>query len=92
MLLITANDIFIFQDISVETYKALSHRLLIVDSKNCLKNISLYCLFAIPMSFFMAFISFAEKYNVKICSFGYRLGPTVITLGEPDTMFLVKRS
>ena len=61
MLLITASDIVIFRDISVETYKALPHRLLIVDSKNCLKNISLYCLFAIPMSFFMAFIIFRWK-------------------------------
>ena len=37
-------------------------------------------------------LSFAEKYNVKIRSFGYRLGPLVITPEQPDTMFLVKGS
>ena len=37
-------------------------------------------------------LSFAEKCHVKIRSFGYRLGPLVITLKEPDTMFLVKGS
>ena len=37
-------------------------------------------------------LSFAEKCNVKIRSFGYSLGPSVITLEEPNTMFLVKGS
>ena len=37
-------------------------------------------------------LSFAEKCHVKILSFGYRLGPLVITLKEPDTMLLVKGS
>ena len=37
-------------------------------------------------------LSFAEKYNDKIRSFGYRLGPLVITLEEPNTMRLVKGS
>ena len=43
------------------TYKALPNPLLILDSKNCLRNISLYCLFAIAMFFFMAIIIFRWK-------------------------------
>ena len=40
------------------TYKALPHRLLIVDSKNFFKNISLFYLFEIEMFCFMSFIIF----------------------------------
>ena len=99
MLLITPSDIVIFRDISVETYKALPHRLLIghIDFSLWIAKIAskiflctVYLQFQCPSSWHL--LSFAEKYNVKIRSFGYRLGPTVITLREPDTMFLAKRS
>ena len=40
----------------------------------------------------MAFTTFAEKYNVKTRPFGYSLVSLVITLEEPNTMFLVKGS
>ena len=43
------------------TYKALPHRLPIVDSKKFLKNISLDCLFGIAVFCFMAFIIFRWK-------------------------------
>ena len=75
------------------TYKALPHRLLIVGSKNVLKNISLYCLILkLQCSVLWHLLYFADKCNVKIHSFGYHLGPLVITLEEANTMFLAKRS
>ena len=36
--------------------------------------------------------SYAEQQNVKLHLFGYSLGPSVITLNKPKTMFLVQTS
>ena len=47
------------------TYKALPHRILIVDSKNFLKNISLFCLLEIAMFCFMVFMIFRWKMSCQ---------------------------
>ena len=92
MVLITASDIFIFRDISVELAKhcyidfSLWIAKIVSEIFLCTVYLQLQC------SSLWHLLSFAEKCNVKIRSFGYRLGPLVITLEEPDTMFLAKGS
>ena len=92
MLLITPNDIFIFRDISVELTKHCHIDFSLWIGK-IFSKIFLYTVYLkMQCSVLWHLLSFAEKYNVKIRSFGYRLGPSVITLKEPNTMFLVKGS
>ena len=92
MVLITANDIFIFWDVSVELAKhceidfSLWIAKIVSEIFLCTVYLQLQC------SSLWHLLSFAEKCNVKIRSFGYRLGPLVITLEQPDTMFLGKGS
>ena len=92
MVLITANDIFIFWDISVELTKhchidfSLWIAKIVSEIFLCTVYLQLQC------SSLWHLLSFAEKCNVKIRSFGYRLGPLVITLEEPNTMFPGKGS
>ena len=92
MLLITANDIFIFRDISVELTKHCHTDFSLWIAKIFSKILLCTVYLKFQSSVLWQLLSFAEKYNVKICSFGYRLGPSVITLKEPNTMFLVKGS
>ena len=92
MVLITANDIFIFWDVSVELTKHCQNDFslwiakIVAEIFLCTVYLQLQC------SSLWHLLSFAEKCNVKIRSFGYRLGPLVITPEQPDTMFLVKGS
>ena len=92
MLLITPNDIFISRDISVELTKH-SHIDFPLWIAKSFSKIFLWTVYLeLQCSVLWHLLSFAEKCNVKIRSFGYRLGLLVITLEEPDTMFLVKGS
>ena len=92
MVLITANDIFIFRDISVELAKhcqinfSLWIAKIVAEIFLCTVYLQLQC------SSLWHLLFFSEKCNVKMRSFGYRLGPLVITPEQPDTMFLVKGS
>ena len=92
MLLITPNDIFIFRDISVDLTKhchidfTLWIAKLLSKIFLCTVDLKLQC------SVLWHILSFDEKNNVKIRSFGYCLGTLVITLEQPNTMCLVKGS
>ena len=92
MLLITANGIFIFRDIDVELTK---HRHIDFSlwTGNILSKI-LPCTVYLKLqcSVLWHLLSLAEKFNVKIRPFGYSLGPSVITLEEPNTMIFPKGS
>ena len=90
MVLITPNDIFIFRDISVELTKHYHIDLSLWIAKFFSKRYLCTVYLQLQCSVLWHLLSFTEKCNVKIRSFGYRLGPLVITLKEPDTMFLVK--
>ena len=92
MLLITSNGIFIFRDISVELTKHCHIEFLLWIAKIFSKIFLCTVYLKLQCSVSWYLWSFAEKYNVKIHLFDYRLGPLVITLEEPNTMFLVKES
>ena len=92
MLLITANGIFIFQDIDVELTKHRHIDFSLWTANILSKILPCNVYLKLQCSVLWHLLSFAEKYNVKIRPFGYRLGHLVITFEEPDTMFLVKGS
>ena len=92
MVLITANHIFIFRDISVELTKYCYIDFSLWIAKTLSKIFLCTVYLKLQCSVLWHLLSFAEKCNVKIRSFGYRLAPLVITLEEPDTMFLVNGS
>ena len=92
MLLITLNDIFIFRDISVELTKHCHIDFSLWIAKMFSKIFLCTVYLQLQCSVLWHLLSFAEKCNVKIRSFGYRFGHLVITLDESDTMFLVKGS
>ena len=86
------NDIFIFWDISVELPKHCHINFSLCIAKIASKVFLCTVYLQLECSCLWHLLSFAEKCNVKIHSFGYHLGPSVITIEEPDTMFLVKGS
>ena len=92
MLLITANDIFVFWDIYVELAKHCHINFSLWTAKIFSKILLYTAYLKLQCSVLWHLLSFAEEYNVKIRSFGYSLGPFLITLKEPNTMFLVKGS
>ena len=92
MLLITPNDIFVFRDIFVELKKHCHIDFSLWIAKVFSKIFLCTIYLQLQCSVLWYSLSFAEKCNAKIRSSGYRLGPLVITLREPDTMFLVKGS
>ena len=92
MVLITANDIFIFRDISVELTKHCHIDFSLWIEKLFSKIFLCTVYLKLQCSVLWHLLSFAEKCNVKIRSFGYCLGPLVITTEQPDTMFLLKGS
>ena len=92
MLLITANNIFIFLDIYVEfkKHRHINFSLWIAKIFSKILLCSFY--FKLQCSVLWQLLLSAQKFNVKIRSFGYSFEPSVITLKEPRTMFLVKGS
>ena len=92
MVPITANDIFIFRDVSVELAQHYQIDFSLWIAKIVSEIIICTLYLQLQFSSLWHLLSFAEKCNVKIRSFGYRLGPLVITPEQPDTMFLGKGS
>ena len=92
MVLITANDIFIFWGISVELTKHCHIDCSLWIAKIVSEIFLCTVYLQLQYSSLWQLLSFAEKCNVKIRSFDYRLGTLVFTPEQPDTIFLVKGS